>query len=124
MTLHIAIPEDLDTASVRQLDREVREFVAVQLYRQGKLSHGKLAKFLGIGRGEADGHGYHKCRPIGPRNFLAIVARWPDGHGYQKCWPVGPLTAAADGGPAGSPRYVWLRREVWGASAGLSHMSR
>jgi len=54
MTLHIAIPEDLDTASVEQLDREVREFVAVQLYRQGKLSHGKLARFLGIGRGAVD----------------------------------------------------------------------
>jgi predicted HTH domain antitoxin len=54
MTLHIRIPENLDDASVRQLDRDVREFVAVQLYRQGKLSHGKFAKFLGIGRGDAD----------------------------------------------------------------------
>lgn len=54
MTLHIPIPENLDDASVRQLDRAVREFVGVQLYRQGKLSHGKLAEFLGIGRGEVD----------------------------------------------------------------------
>lgn len=54
MTLHIPIPENLDDASVRQLDAAVREFVGVQLYRQGKLSHGKLAQFLGIGRGEAD----------------------------------------------------------------------
>ena len=54
MTLHIPIPENLDDASVRQLERAVREFVGVELYRQGKLSHGKLAQFLGIGRVEAD----------------------------------------------------------------------
>ena len=54
MTLQIPIPENLDEISVHQLDVAVREFVGVQLYRQGKLSHGKLARFLGIERGQAD----------------------------------------------------------------------
>jgi predicted HTH domain antitoxin len=54
MTLHIPIPDGLDDATVHDLDKTAREAVAVQLYRQGKLSHGRLAVFLGIGRGEVD----------------------------------------------------------------------
>jgi predicted HTH domain antitoxin len=54
MTLHIPIPEGLDEATVRDLDQAAREAVAVRLYRQGKLSHGRLAQFLGIGRGQVD----------------------------------------------------------------------
>jgi predicted HTH domain antitoxin len=54
MTLHIPIPNDLDEASVRELEKEAREAVAVRLYRQGNLSHGKFAEFLAIGRGEVD----------------------------------------------------------------------
>ncbi len=54
MTLQIPIPEGLDEATVHDLDRAAREAVAIELYRQGKLSHGKLAKFLGIGRGQVD----------------------------------------------------------------------
>lgn len=54
MTLNIPIPDHLDPESIRQLDVATREFVAVRLYRQSHLSHGKFAQFLGIGRGEAD----------------------------------------------------------------------
>lgn len=54
MTLAIPIPDHLDPATVRGLDQVAREAVGVQLYRERKLSHGKLAKFLGIGRGEVD----------------------------------------------------------------------
>ncbi len=55
MTLQIPIPEDLDEPLVRQLDRDAREAIAVRLYQEGKLSHGKFAVYLGIGRGEVDG---------------------------------------------------------------------
>jgi predicted HTH domain antitoxin len=54
MTIKIDLPPDLDEASVRGLEKEAREAVAVSLYRQEKLSHGQLAKFLGIGRGQVD----------------------------------------------------------------------
>jgi len=54
MTLHIPLPEGLDDATVRELDFAAREAIAVRLYRQGKLSHGKLARFLCIGRGQVD----------------------------------------------------------------------
>ncbi|MGD0769821.1 MAG: UPF0175 family protein [Tepidisphaeraceae bacterium] len=36
------------------MEHEARESVAVRLYREQKLSHGQLAKFLGIGRGQVD----------------------------------------------------------------------
>ena len=54
MTLNIPIPNDLDETSLRELERDAREAVAARLYRQGKMSHGKLAEFLGIGRGQVD----------------------------------------------------------------------
>jgi len=54
MTLSIPIPENLDAALVRRLDQEAREAVAVRLYREGKLSHGKVAEYLGIGRSKVD----------------------------------------------------------------------
>ncbi len=54
MTLQIPIPSGLDEATIQKLDTAAREAVGVQLYREGKLSHGKLAEFLGIGRGQVD----------------------------------------------------------------------
>ena len=54
MTVTIPIPNNLDEALVRELDHAAREAVAVRLYREGKLSHGQFADFLGIGRGQAD----------------------------------------------------------------------
>lgn len=54
MTLNIPIPENLDKAVVDSLDHAVREFIGVRLYREGQLSHGKLAEFLGVGRGQVD----------------------------------------------------------------------
>lgn len=50
----IPIPDDLDEVLVRELDTAAREAVGVRLYREGKLSHGQFADFLGIGRGKAD----------------------------------------------------------------------
>jgi predicted HTH domain antitoxin len=54
MTVTIRLPDNLDETLVRELDQAARETVAVRLYCEGKLSHGKFAEFLGIGRGEAD----------------------------------------------------------------------
>ncbi len=54
MTVTIPIPDNLDEALVRELDQAAREAVAVRLYREGKLSHGQFADFLGIGRGQVD----------------------------------------------------------------------
>ena len=55
MTLTIELPSNLDEGSIRGLEKEAREAVAVRLYREQKLSHGQFAKFLGIARGEVDG---------------------------------------------------------------------
>jgi len=54
MVLSIPVPDNLDQNQLDDLNHVVREFVAVRLYREGKLSHGKLAKFLGVGRGQVD----------------------------------------------------------------------
>lgn len=54
MTVTIPIRDNLDEALVRELDTAARGAVAVRLYREGKLSHGQLANFLGIGRGQTD----------------------------------------------------------------------
>jgi predicted HTH domain antitoxin len=54
VTLHIPIPENLEEALVRRLDKEAREAVAIRLYQEERLSHGQLAKYLGIGRGQVD----------------------------------------------------------------------
>lgn len=54
MTLTVPIPDNLDKAVVDDLDHVVRETIAVRLYREGRLSHGKFAEYLGIGRGQVD----------------------------------------------------------------------
>ncbi|MGA2233719.1 MAG: UPF0175 family protein [Tepidisphaeraceae bacterium] len=54
MTLSVDVPGNLDQATLDDLDKAVREFVAVRLYREGRISHGQFAKFLGVGRGEVD----------------------------------------------------------------------
>lgn len=54
MTLNIPIPENLDPETVRRLDQEARETIAVHLYRECKLSHGQFAKYLGIDRAQAE----------------------------------------------------------------------
>jgi len=54
MTITIDLPPNLDDGAVRRLEKEAREAVAVRLYREQQLSHGQLAKFLGIGRGQVD----------------------------------------------------------------------
>ena len=54
MTINIDPPFNLDEESIRRLEQDAREAVAVRLYREHQLSHGQLAKFLGIGRGRVD----------------------------------------------------------------------
>jgi predicted HTH domain antitoxin len=54
MTITIDLPLNLDEGSIRQLEKDAREAVAARLYREHQLSHGQLAKFLGIGRGQVD----------------------------------------------------------------------
>ena len=54
MTLQIPIPEGLDEATIIELGKAARQLIGIRLYQQGKLSHGKLAEFLGIGRGQLD----------------------------------------------------------------------
>jgi predicted HTH domain antitoxin len=54
MTLSVDVPGNLDQATLDDLDKAVREFVAVRLYREGRISHGQFAKFLGVGRGVVD----------------------------------------------------------------------
>ena len=55
MTITIDLPPNLDADSVRRLEKGAREAVAVRMYHEQQLSHGQLARFLGIGRGEIDG---------------------------------------------------------------------
>jgi predicted HTH domain antitoxin len=54
MTITIELPSNLDAGSIVHLEREAREAIAVRLYREQQLSHGQVAKFLGIGRGQVD----------------------------------------------------------------------
>ena len=54
MTITIDLPPNLDEQSIRRLEQDAREAVAVRLYREHQLSHGQLARFLGIGRGQVD----------------------------------------------------------------------
>lgn len=54
MTLTVPIPDNLDKTLVDDLDHVAREAVAVKLYREGQLSHGKFAQYLGVGRGQVD----------------------------------------------------------------------
>ena len=54
MTLRIPIPEDLSEPLVRRLHQDAREAIAVRLYKEGELSHGQFASYLGIDRGQVD----------------------------------------------------------------------
>jgi predicted HTH domain antitoxin len=54
MTITIQLPDGIDEALARQAEREAREVIGVRLYEAEHLSHGQLAKFPGIGRGQVD----------------------------------------------------------------------
>jgi hypothetical protein len=58
MTLQIPIPEGFEETLRRSVGGDlavyVREAVAVDLYRNRKLTHGQLQKFLGVSGYEAD----------------------------------------------------------------------
>lgn len=57
MTINFDIPpaiEDVIARSGRDPAVELKEAAFVELYRQGKLSHGQFAEGLGISRSEAD----------------------------------------------------------------------
>ena len=57
-TVSFQLPDDVEQ-QLRQelgdLDAAAKEATLVELYRQGQLSHGKLAEGLGISRYETDG---------------------------------------------------------------------
>ncbi len=50
----VHVPEGLDEAPIRNLAGTARELIGIARYRQGKISHGKLAKFLALARGQVD----------------------------------------------------------------------
>lgn len=58
MALTVELPSDLEAALRRSiggdLDVYAREALAVQMYRDRKLTHGQLQQFLGVGSFEAD----------------------------------------------------------------------
>jgi predicted HTH domain antitoxin len=57
MTINFEIPptvEDAIARSGRDPAIELKEAALVELYRQGRLSHGELAQGLGVSRPEAD----------------------------------------------------------------------
>lgn len=57
MTVSFQLPANIEN-ELRQdlgdLDQAAKEAAVVELYRQGKLSHGKLAECLGVSRYETD----------------------------------------------------------------------
>jgi predicted HTH domain antitoxin len=58
MSITFDLPEDVEEQLRRELgdlDQAAKEAALVELYRQGKLSHGRFAESLGISRYEADG---------------------------------------------------------------------
>lgn len=58
MAVTIQLPPDIEQrlrAEMPDLDDRAREAALVQLYRDRKLSHGQVAKILGISRYELDG---------------------------------------------------------------------
>ncbi|MDZ4782302.1 MAG: UPF0175 family protein [Planctomycetia bacterium] len=58
MSITFDLPEDVEAQLRRELgdlDQAAKEAALVELYRQGKLSHGRFAESLGISRYEADG---------------------------------------------------------------------
>jgi hypothetical protein len=58
MNLTVDLPEDLEAVLRRtvggDLNAYARKALAVQLYRERKLTHGQLQRFLGVGSYEAD----------------------------------------------------------------------
>ncbi len=58
MTVKVELPSDLEAAIRRNIDGDldtyVREAMAVQMYRERKLTHGQLQRFLGVKSYEAD----------------------------------------------------------------------
>jgi len=58
MTLKVELPSDLEAAIRRNIDGDLnayaREALAVQMYRDRKLTHGQLQQFLGVKSYEAD----------------------------------------------------------------------
>jgi hypothetical protein len=53
MTLTVELPGDLEAVLRRNVDGDLnayaREALAVQMYRDRKLTHGQLQRFLGVG---------------------------------------------------------------------------
>ncbi len=57
MTISFQLPDDIEKQlreELSGLDQAAKEAALVELYRQEKLSHGKLAESLGISRYETD----------------------------------------------------------------------
>lgn len=58
MTLKVELPGDLEAIIRRNIDGDLdtyaREALAVQLYRERKLTHGQLQQFLNVQSYEAD----------------------------------------------------------------------
>lgn len=59
IAVHLRLPEDL-AAKVRSeskdLDKEVTEAYALQLFREGRITHHELAQALGLDRFETDAY--------------------------------------------------------------------
>jgi predicted HTH domain antitoxin len=57
MSINIELPQSIEArlrADLGDLDSAGKEAMLVELYRQGKLSHGELATGLGLSRYETD----------------------------------------------------------------------
>jgi len=57
MTVSFSLPDNIEKqlrAELGDLDQAAKEAALVELYRLGKLSHGKLAESLGVSRCETD----------------------------------------------------------------------
>ena len=57
MSITIRLPEAIEQqlrASLGNLDAAIKEAALVELYRQGQLSHGRLAECLELSRSEVD----------------------------------------------------------------------
>jgi predicted HTH domain antitoxin len=59
LTIRLDLPETLEKkfrAESTNLDAEVRDAYALELFRQGRLSHYELSQALGLDRFETDGY--------------------------------------------------------------------
>lgn len=59
LTITLDLPDDVERklrAETPDLDADVREAYALELFRRGKLSHQELSQVLGIGRVETDAY--------------------------------------------------------------------